>query len=221
MSILKEEEIPKFTKCCLLNINTKRDPFYAANLTLTWAIRQSFYGKIIPIDILRKKFVSFWSLDRVDDKEYFVGIRLGNKAAKVIFLFLKAYEVLKPVETYVLPAFGLSCSYAIIQKRVKSSSNIFLLQVFPKNSEQVRFPDIVAAIKWFHAFTTTEYSDISLYNLPLFSGQPWKTINFNEKEIKRLLMSFSKIKETEGFVSSGDHCIKCVGKLCKTRIAHA
>ena len=212
--IYNEKEINLSIKCSLLDISSINDPFITSNLVLNWVLVQSFVGKIVPLNLIRKKFESFWTRDFIGDKtgkEFYSGLRIGNGISNKIFQLLLKYEVVKPVEKYNLPQNNIEGEYALLKEKSKKNNTVYILYTQNKKDKYSKYPTMISLLRWFHAFTMTDYTDIEVLNFYLSDGSTLISKNFNLDKITYIL-SFSHIFYL--YINSGVHCDSCVSKKC-------
>ena len=228
--LVTESQIDLRLKCPMSEIADKCPSAYGcAQKLLKWAIVEAFKGRLVPVAILRGKFehlwtghTSNWATDHQDG--FYAGLRLGNTAAKRIYLFLQHYEILKPVEAYRFDCEGdqVEGEYAVVLQRHdrRTDARPMILQIHEQRLYRFMQPPCATElIRYVHLMTTTDYTSPEVYHLPLFSGNPWTMKAFELPLVRAAVRSILGAVRNIEHPVSGSHCEDCIGKRCRS-LAH-
>jgi hypothetical protein len=229
--LLTEQQIDLRLKCPMFSVEGKHDPssYECAQKLLRWAVLNAFKGRLVPVVTLRGKFESIWNghnagcaLDH--QPAYYAGLRVGNTAARKIFLFLQHYEILKPVEVYGVDLAGdrVEGEYAVVLRRHdrRTDERPMILQAHEWRPVHCQQPGAIELFRYLHLMGATDYISPGVYHLPLFRGEPWKMRDFDLPLVRKAVASILNAVRNTDHPVPGSHCEDCIGKSCRS-LAHA
>ena len=179
----------------------------------------------MPLEILRKKFVSLWNSrwpenTTRDGEQYWAGVRTGRAVAALVGALFEKYEVLRPYQPYELPVgpHVLTGDYAIIGRRkpdprVQDGPYVLVHHAY----RPITFirPSLAALARWKHAMMSGEYVGLGLYHLPLLRGKYWRDRELREALVTPWLVAIlTAMDQNLRFPTPSGYCETCVGKAC-------
>ena len=194
-----------------------------AMLLMKWALVQGFNGRLVPAATLRGKFVHLWEEQFTNgqvlkDAAYYTALRLGNTAAKRIYLMLQTHEVLRPMQWYNIPFAEdkVTGEYALVRRFSTAVEIPRILILHGTRPAQHEFIDAVGIFRYLHLMIKSEYPQAGIYHLPLFEGRPWQQQDFDLALVRRAAASILSTVHQTGFPIPGFQCRDCVSHNCRS-----
>lgn len=191
---------------------------------LRWTAWETFNGRLVPLSILRKKFVTLWNAQwpenaTRDGQAYWAGVRSGRAVAARLGALFAKYEVLRPYQPYELPLEGhcVTGAYLIIGRRppARVPEGPYVLVVHPHRPITFTRPDLAALACWKHAMMSGEYVGLGIYHFPLVRGLYWRHRTLAEPLVTAWLASIlGSMSRSLGFPTPSGHCEACIAKRC-------
>jgi hypothetical protein len=192
---------------------------------LRWTLLETFNGRIVPLSILRKKFVALWHARwpenaTRDGQAYWAGIKTGRGVAAILDAFFDRYLVLQPYQPYELPVARhlVTGEYAIVGRRrpdPRVPEGPAVLVAHPWKPTTSSRPQVSALAQWKHAMMRAEYTGLGLYHLPLLRGRGWRHPVIREALVERWLFAILEAgAQGLRFPAPSSHCDGCVAKPC-------
>lgn len=202
----------------------------SATSLLAWTTLETFNGRQVPLEVLRKKFVYFWhqawpeNVPRDGDR-YWAGVRAGRGLAAKLFVLFRKYDVRRPVQGYELCTGGhvITGEYAVLVRRMpdpRVQDGPYVL--IPHAYRPITYlkPDLASLAAWKHAMMHEDYSGLGIYHLPLLRGERWRHLKIQEPLVLPWLEAAAKaIAAPLRYPTPSGYCESCTTRAC-LRVFH-
>jgi hypothetical protein len=189
---------------------------------------EAFDGRIVPASVQHRKFTHFWNegfgdKPKPDDKErfkeYWDGVRMGRTVAYILFKFVNAYEVLRPVQVYHLDLgeHAIEGRYAVVRTRDRRAVNQapMVLVLHTSWVKYNLYPELPELARVCHYLRDSEYLAIGAFHLSLNSERTWQHTEINEPLGRRWLRAIlESMAQGHQYVNRGSHCSQCINRRC-------